>query len=355
LSHYRRDVFDIPLQRKPPREGLLNLSSNELIHPALNDLLAELSQRLTPASFQAYPLFHGVLHDFARFHGCHEDEVLISAGSDDGIKIVIEALAMTTGRMILQAPNYERWKEYAVLRRIEITEIGFGEDTPDAFSLDRFLSALAERPPSLVVLSNPNGPTGFCFDPPALLALSASCESHGHMLVIDACYQAFSGVDHAAVLGLRDHVVILHSFSKSFGLAGARVASILSGAKTIAYLARWNPQSPVSHTAVVMLRGMLERHAELSRIREDILASRAWFVQAIEAARPWRAIPSRANFVNVRTRSSEEAERLTASLLARKIRIRNTDLLQGLKHCARFTIAHRSTMDHVLDVIQQAT
>jgi histidinol-phosphate aminotransferase len=346
-THLQPHVFEVPVATKPQRDGLLNLSSNELLHPAVAPLLARIE--IPVPALQCYPLFDGVLDDLAALHRIGRDQVLVSAGSDAAIKLVVEAIASTHGRLLLQAPNYERWLAHAPLHRVAVKPIWFGADQPDAFTVDQFRAVLQREPPSVVVVSNPNGPTGFCFDDAAISELVRTCERASHVLVLDACYAPFSDFDPFRHLGRSEHVLVVQSFSKGFGLAGARIASISGGPQTIAYLSRWHPQNAVSGSAIALLRAVVARRAAFEPIHREVATARAEFSTAVARRFGWFALPSSANFVNVRTASSAQAAWLTERLLERKIRARNTSLVEGLRACIRLTIVDCPTTDRVLD------
>lgn len=79
----------------------------------------------------------------------------------------------------------------------------------------------------VVVLANPNNPTGTCFEPRALLALHARLPPGGWLVVDEAFIDATpaaSLANHSARTGR----IVLRSLGKFFGLAGARVGFVLA-------------------------------------------------------------------------------------------------------------------------------
>src|SRR6185437_12232029 len=109
---------------------------------------------------------------------------LLTAGADAAIRLIVDALVATCGRLLLQIPNYVAWESCAALRGINVLPIEFGSCKPNAFTLQQFEAVLINSPPSVVALSNPNGPTGFGFQLSEIAALVELCKREGHLLVI---------------------------------------------------------------------------------------------------------------------------------------------------------------------------
>ncbi|MEA3195501.1 MAG: cobalamin biosynthesis protein CobC [Betaproteobacteria bacterium] len=85
-----------------------------------------------------------------------------------------------------------------------------------------------EDPVDVVVVCNPNNPTGRVYSTPALLALHSRQAARGGWLVLDEAFvdtePALSLAPHAGEPGL----VVLRSFGKFFGLAGVRLGFLFA-------------------------------------------------------------------------------------------------------------------------------
>jgi aspartate/methionine/tyrosine aminotransferase len=84
----------------------------------------------------------------------------------------------------------------------------------------------------------PNNPTGAVYDPGELARIGAACAERGVTLIADETYAFFvyGAARHtslAALNGLREHVVTIGSFSKSFGLTGWRLGYLVGPADVV--------------------------------------------------------------------------------------------------------------------------
>jgi cobalamin biosynthetic protein CobC len=79
----------------------------------------------------------------------------------------------------------------------------------------------------VLVLANPNNPTGHCFEPRSLLAMHDRLPPGG-WLVVDEAFVDATPAASLAGHGARPGLIVLRSLGKLFGLAGARVGFVLA-------------------------------------------------------------------------------------------------------------------------------
>ena len=106
----------------------------------------------------------------------------------------------------------------------------------------------------LAILVNPNNPTGQCWSPDELLALSKTTQ----LLLIDESFiEASSTPSLAPFLPRYENIILLRSFGKFYGLAGLRLGFMLGAQKWIDQVTTQHGSWPVSSLACVMGRQAL--------------------------------------------------------------------------------------------------
>ena len=80
----------------------------------------------------------------------------------------------------------------------------------------------------VLVVVNPNNPSGVCFSPGTLMHWHAQLAARGAWLVIDEAYMDATPEASLAREAHRTGLVVLRSLGKFFGLAGARVGFVLA-------------------------------------------------------------------------------------------------------------------------------
>ncbi|MGE7307970.1 aminotransferase class I/II-fold pyridoxal phosphate-dependent enzyme, partial [Priestia megaterium] len=247
-THIKKELITIENKKKVSKKGKLNLSSNELLHEDLLDFNNKVLGQINVDSIFNYRYFPDDIKSVANILSVPVENMILSAGSDDAIKILTESVIKTTNRLIIPYPNYENYFSYASLRGIDIIPIEFNSMSRSKpnHTVEDIEKLLIHSPPSSLVISNPNGFSGEAFTYEEMSYLCELCNKKNHLLIIDEAYSAFGDLNHIGLLEKFNNVIIIRSFSKSFGLAGIRIAAIFSTPNIIRYIAKWNSPNAIS-------------------------------------------------------------------------------------------------------------
>ncbi len=242
----------------------------------------------------------------AAYAGVEAEHVVLGAGADDLILLCARTFAGPGDAVaITEEPTYALFRIAAELAGAEV-------DAGD---------------PAVTFCCRPNNPTGSLGPLPA-----------ARPLVVDEAYAEYAG--ETAVSHLDDGVVVLRTFSKAFGLAGARVGYALADADTAAELRRRQAPAPVSTLSATLALAALDDPPDVApQIEErERLAGRLRDLGL-------EPLPSHANFLFV---PCDEPEALGRSLLARGMVVRALD--GGL----RISVRDRHDDDLLLDALAAA-
>lgn len=109
----------------------------------------------------------------------------------------------------------------------------------------------------IVVIVNPNNPTGVCFDVAMLLDWQQRLAARGGCLMVDEAFMDGTPAQSLAAYSNREGLIVLRSLGKFFGLAGARVGFVLAAKKTLLALAQelgpWTISGPARWLATQAL------------------------------------------------------------------------------------------------------
>jgi histidinol-phosphate/aromatic aminotransferase/cobyric acid decarboxylase-like protein/imidazoleglycerol phosphate dehydratase HisB len=148
----------------------------------------------------------------ADYHNLDVENVALGAGSDEFIVLLAHMFAEGGTIATVPAFSYSMYRYAAIMAGATVVE--------DPATAD------------LVYVCRPNNPTGEMCEIPDVPG----------QIVIDEAYAQYSGVD--ALDQLDNGVIILRTFSKAFGLAGARVGYALATPELIASIS--SRQAPLS-------------------------------------------------------------------------------------------------------------
>jgi histidinol-phosphate/aromatic aminotransferase/cobyric acid decarboxylase-like protein len=288
-------------------EEFENLSkANEIINADVLDAwyapapaVLEKLKEFLPWLIRTSPPTHcdGLLQTIADIRGVPKDGLLPGAGSSDLIFRVLRHWLTRSSRVLILDPMYG---EYAhVLDKVigcEVVRLVLHEANAFQVSLEDLVSE-ATRNVDLVILVNPNSPTGQYVDRSAL-ETAIRCIPVTTRVWIDETYVEYAGRSQSLeqFAAKSQNVVVCKSMSKVYALSGMRVAYLCARPHQLEALRPLTPPwvvgLPSQVAAVAALQNeeyYFERIRETHQLRECLSNS----VHSLG----WHALPSTANFL----------------------------------------------------------
>lgn len=280
-----------------------------------------------------------LLAALAGFYGVQDAQVLVGRGSDEAIDLLVRACCRAgQDRILICPPTFGMYEVCAAVQGAGIVRVPLRGDAGFAPDEEAIGAALADPALSIriVFVCAPNNPTGSAVPRGVIERLLAVSRGRA-LLVVDEAYVEFAeSPSLAAELDQWPNLVVLRTLSKAFGLAGARIGSLLAAPELVAQLKRimapYPVPAPCSDLALAALAQqqavtgwVVQSRAERSRM-QAALASLGGVL------RVW---PSQANFLCFRV---ADATATWSALAARGVLVRNIGHYPQLKHCLRVSI-----------------
>ncbi|MGI8759049.1 MAG: aminotransferase class I/II-fold pyridoxal phosphate-dependent enzyme [Acidimicrobiales bacterium] len=172
-----------------------------------------------------------------------ETEVINTIGAKEGFSHLMWALLQPGDAALVPSPSYPIHIYGPLFAGADVREMPLGD------SKDDFFEVLVERyeyswpKPRVIVLSFPHNPTTTCVDLDFMQKVVDFAREHGVVVVHDFAYAdlGFDGYRPPSILqaeGAKEVAVELYSMTKSFSMAGWRVAFMAGNAEMIAALAK---------------------------------------------------------------------------------------------------------------------
>lgn len=192
----------------------------------------------------------------------------------------------------------------------------------------------------LVVLANPNNPTGN-LDPPARIARLAR---PGRTLVVDESFIDFVPEESASLAPRRElpGLVVLRSLTKIWGLAGLRAGYLLAPGDVVERLAAHRQPWSVSTPALTAIETCLADRRALAGVAADVAAAREDLRRRLAGIPGVKVWPAQANFVLIEVPAGK---RVVARLAADGIAARPCDSFPGLGE-DHIRLAVRTPVEH---------
>lgn len=242
-----------------------------------------------------YRLHERLRRRIARSHGLEEDRVLVTAGASGALTLLRGRFR--GGRAQVAVPTYT---EYEDTLGPELTV----DTTPrwpcDGGETARVLEGFDPPSTDLMILCNPNNPTGGALAGERLMALADRARSDGAHLAVDEAYAGFTGesagISLAGRVGESDNLWVVRSFTKLYGMPGLRVGYLLCPPGEASRLRGRRSPWPVGTPALRGALAALDADRFRSRTRRFMERERRRVGLRLEALDGVRRLPTAANY-----------------------------------------------------------
>ena len=213
----------------------LRLDRNERVSDFPKEVVDDIFRKFPPYSLSASPESGGLYKKIAQSLGISEEEIYISSGITEGIRILFETLTNPGENVIVLDPTYPMYSIYAKMHRTEYRKFGYKQDlSPD---WQTFYSNIDNKT-TLVMVPNPNLPVESVFTAEEIRRMAEKCKEHKAVLVIDEAYHYFGAPSVLKLIDEYDNLVVMRTFSKAYGLAAVRLGFMVSSSENIRYLSK---------------------------------------------------------------------------------------------------------------------
>ncbi len=327
---------------------LRRLASNE--NPLGSSLKAIEAYKALAGELHRYPDGSAIVlrEAIAETYGFSADRIVCGAGSDELLRLLIMSYAGPGDEVVYSRHGFLM---YPLLTRLAGAMPVTALETNMRTSADAVVAAITPRT-KIVVLANPNNPTGSFLTAAEMRALHARIPPHV-MLIIDSAYAEYvRREDYSAGQELVDefqNVVMCRTFSKIYGLAALRIGWCYGQPHLVDVLNR--ARDPFNVNAAAIAAGaaaMADREfVEQTRDLNDRMLS--WFSQRIREL-GYHPYPSIGNFV-LTAFPPHSAEEVRLYLKERGILVRQMGAY-GLAECLRIGMGTAEDMEAVIDGIR---
>ncbi|MEX1011982.1 MAG: histidinol-phosphate transaminase [Balneolaceae bacterium] len=333
---------------KPYRSARDDFGSGTLLDANENAWGAPVPNRL---NLHRYPVpVHAQLRQkVASFRGVEPDSVFFGNGSDEPIDLLVRIFCKPgVDAIVTTPPTYGMYKVSARINDVNVIEIPLTEE----FELrTEEILAQASEATKILFLCSPNNPTANDLDRASILKL---VELFPGIVVVDEAYIDFSRQESMAPMVQQyPNLVVLQTFSKSFGMAGARLGIAFAGPEILSWMMKVKPPYNINKLTSDIALQAFEK-LDLIRINLDMIRKEQVRLSKELAANPAvvKVFRSDANFLLFRIPKAHEAYQK----LAEKgiiVRYRGNEPL--CENCLRVTVGLPDENDRFLRLLENIT
>jgi aspartate/methionine/tyrosine aminotransferase len=246
--------------------GVHPLTLDELLTPAELEALTKVEIGYTQTNGTV-----GLRRNIARLYpGLGLEQVLATAGSSEANFLLIWSLIEPGDEVLFELPNYMQMAGLLRAFGAKVKPFRLRESLGWQPDLDE-LKKLVTSKTKLIVLTNPNNPTGSVLTEEAMKGLVDLAAGAGAWILADEVYQGaeLSGDVSPTFWGRWDKTLVVNGLSKAYGLPGLRVGWIVGPEEVVKRTWPYHDYTTISPSA---LSDALATRVLAPGTRERILA-----------------------------------------------------------------------------------
>lgn len=329
-------------------KSLVSLAQNESFLPSSKRALTAGQRAAKEMVLYPDSSYQQLRSSIAKVHGLDAEKVLVSAGSMELIFALGQAYLSPSRSALSTQYSYAFFRTATALAQAEFVTV----PEPDlTVSVEHLLLAVSDNT-SIVFVANPANPCGTHIPKSDLVRLRAELRDD-ILLVIDEAYGEFADAIDEPTFDLVSggNTVVLRTFSKAYGLAGARVGWGYFPTDVKAELQKIINPGSVATVSQAMATAAMEDQQSMERLCQETTEIRSWFTA--EARALGLEVPtSLTNFVLVCFADAQTAADADKALRQEAIVLRGM-AGYGLPQALRATIGTKDQMAFVIDTLRK--
>jgi len=312
---------------------LLRLGANESAFGPPPRALEAMRAELPRTAWYGDPESADLRDALALRHGCSNENIVVGAGIDDLLGLAIRAYVAPGEVAVATLGTYPTVVYHIHGYGGRFASVPYARG--GAVQLDALLERARTTHARLIYLANPDNPSGG-FLPVADLRKLLDALPGETLLVLDEAYADFVAPSELLPDFIDPRVIRMRTFSKAYGLAGARIGYALASRETAATFNKIRLQYNVNRTAQIGALAALDEGVFIAGVIDEVARGRADYASLAKRL-GLATLPSFANFVCIDLGTRERAEAMVATLMKNAVFVRKPSAAP-IDRCIRVTV-----------------
>ena len=265
----------------------------------------------------ADPESHDLRAALAAHHGVPAASIMVGEGIDGLLGLIVRLTVAPGTPVVTSAGAYPTFNYHVTGFGGVLHQVPYTADHEDP---ERLIARARETAARLIYIANPDNPMGSCHAPEVIDRM-ISAVPEGALLLLDEAYVEFA--PDAPLIDPDDtRVLRFRTFSKAYGMAGARVGYAIGHPDLIAAFDRVRNHFGMNRTGQVGALAALADHDWLAHVQAEVARARDR-IGAIALENGLTPLRSATNFVTIDCgRDGAFARAVLAGLVARGVFVR---------------------------------
>jgi len=291
MIRIKNSVIQLPAY-EVPQKARIKLNQNESPYDIPAEYKSEILNRLRKISWNRYPVENpqDLKRELSDYTGHPVEGIVVGNGSNELILACMLATCDKGDRVTVIRPGFAIYPYLARILQLKIDKVPLHSDF--RFDIKKLLSSVKNS--KIAFFATPNNPTGTTIDIDGIEEVLRIKKS---IVVVDEAYYEFHGLTCQRLLDRYKNLLILRTFSKAFGIAGARLGYLLCDPDVAKHMVKAKPPFSVGIFQQVVAEYLLSKKRFILDTVQKIVTEREKVFNRLNSI-PWiMPIPSRANFI----------------------------------------------------------
>lgn len=307
-------------------------------------------------AIQAYPDrdYVSLRSSICKYCGALPEHLILGNGTSELIRLTFETL--TPKKTMVIGPTYSEYARMAKLAGGQVQTYMLKNTDDFELDVDSFLNTL-DNSFSLLVICNPNNPTGKAIDTLQMTQIVEHCRALGIFVMVDETYVEFvtdvQSISSVSLTQRFDNLIVLRSVSKFFAAPGIRLGYAVTGSQTFLE-ANSNGKVPWNINTYASIAGVMFEDEDYIRMTRSLIQTeRNLVVSALSSRKTIRVFKPASNFVLIELLKEEQtASEVFTYCIQKGFMIRDCTDYEGLgEKYIRFCFMKPEQDDNIVNTL----
>lgn len=274
-----------------------------------------------------------------------KDTILLGNGSDEVLDLVFRAFCEPNrDNIITLPPTYGMYGVLANINAIENREVFLNEEFQP--NVDAILNAV-DKNTKIIFLCSPNNPTGNSFNDASVIKI---LDQFKGLVVLDEAYIDFSE-DESWLSVLKDfpNLIITHTLSKAYAMAGLRIGILYASREIIAVLNKIKPPYNINGLSQETAIKKLNQSTMPAQVKKILVEKKRLETALAKCSFVEKVYPSDANFIFFKV---DDANFRYQQFLENGVVVRNRSNQPLCENCLRISIGTKEETEQIIELLK---
>ncbi|OHW62252.1 histidinol-phosphate aminotransferase 2 [Andreesenia angusta] len=266
------------------------------------EIMQSIVSRLLATDINRYPDTNSMKlrKSISEFIKVDYKNIVVGNGSDEMIHVLLNTFVGQDEVVVSHEPTFSMYGINTKVLGGRYMEIPTDEEFD--IEIDKLIAVSNDFGAKVIILCNPNNPTGNLIPKDDILKVLDSTDS---IVVVDEAYIEFGGESVVDMLSKYDRLIVLRTFSKAFGAAGIRTGYLLSSDEIVEKIAAVKPPYNLNSVSQIIASELMKNSDVIMENIKIIKAERDWLNAEMLKLSNIKVYKTGANFIMFKVKDAK--------------------------------------------------